>query len=152
MIVVKKYANRRLYDTERSRYVNLEELATMIKAGSEVQIVDADSGADLTREVLLQIVVEVLKGGELLPTSFLRRLVRSTSTDPAQALLRTQLSTGLEVLCAQMDQVESLFRSVPPPPTPGAPAARAAPSPPAEDDELAALRHRLATLERRLKR
>jgi polyhydroxyalkanoate synthesis repressor PhaR len=152
VIVVKKYPNRRLYDTAHSRYVNLQDLADLIRAGEDVQVVD-DAGADLTREVLLQIVFEVLKGGDLFPTGFLRRFIRTSSDGPAQALLRQQLVTGLEVLSAQMDQVEALFRAVPPPPAPGAPPPPETPETPATDDaELAALRQRLAALEERLRK
>jgi polyhydroxyalkanoate synthesis repressor PhaR len=153
VVVIKKYPNRRMYDTGRSRYVNLEELTGMIRDGADVQVVDADSGADLTREILVQILVEVLRGGDLLPTTFLRRVIRASSDDPAHALIRQQIRTALDVLSAQMDQVEALFKAVPPPEPP--PVA-AEPAPPAYrhagDDELAALRQRLAGLEARLKR
>lgn len=151
MIIVKKYPNRRLYDTSRSRYVNLEDLAGLIRAGEEVQVVD-DTGADKTHEVLLQIVFDVLKGGDLLPTGMLRRMIRLSTDDPAQALLRQQLVTGLEVLSAQMDQVEALFRAVPPPPAPGEASSEPPEEPEGEDDELAALRQRLADLEQRLRK
>src|SRR3984893_17907084 len=74
--VVKKYANRRLYNTATSSYVTLEDLATMIKQGGDFVVYDAKTGEDLTRSVLTQIIVEEeQKGQNLLPISFLRQLI-----------------------------------------------------------------------------
>ena len=75
-VVVRKYENRRLYDTSSSRYVNLPEIAQMIRDGAEVQVVDAKSGEDITRVILTQIVHEDARKrkGEL-PLPFLRELV-----------------------------------------------------------------------------
>ncbi len=75
--VIKKYANRRLYDTGRSSYVTLDDLCQMIKEGYEFVVYDAKSGEDLTRQVLTQIIVEQeSRGGHnLLPTNFLRQLI-----------------------------------------------------------------------------
>lgn len=165
MTIIKKYGNRRLYDTDRSAYINLEELAALIRDGAEVKVVDAANGDDLTREIMLQIVLDVLRGRELLPVGFLRRVIRASGDDPAQRMLRQQISTGLDVLAAQMDQIEALFATMP---KPGAkpkaePAAKPAPKatgkapppeaadPDAPDAELVALRERLAGLESRLK-
>jgi polyhydroxyalkanoate synthesis repressor PhaR len=75
-IVIKKYANRRLYDTSSGRYVNLEDLATRIRKGEEIQVVDAKSGEDLTRVILTQIIVEDAKGQPTgLPLELLRQLI-----------------------------------------------------------------------------
>lgn len=75
-VVVKKYANRRLYNTESSSYVTLEDLARMIREGREFVVYDAKSGEDITRSVLTQIIVEEeSKGSHLLPESFLRQLI-----------------------------------------------------------------------------
>lgn len=74
--VVKKYANRRLYDTGRSSYVTLDDLCEMVKKGHDFVVYDAKSGEDLTRSVLTQIIVEQEgKGSNLLPTNFLRQLI-----------------------------------------------------------------------------
>ncbi|HPQ51566.1 MAG: polyhydroxyalkanoate synthesis repressor PhaR [Alphaproteobacteria bacterium] len=75
--VIKKYANRRLYDTGRSSYVTLDDLCQMVKEGYDFVVYDAKSGDDLTRSVLTQIIVEQeSKGGQnLLPTNFLRQLI-----------------------------------------------------------------------------
>lgn len=75
-IVVRKYENRRLYDTSSSRYVNLPEIAQMVREGADVQVVDAKSGEDITRVILTQIIHEDArqKKGEL-PLPFLRELI-----------------------------------------------------------------------------
>ena len=75
-VVVKKYANRRLYNTATSSYVTLDDLATMIKEGGDFVVYDAKTGEDITRSVLTQIIVEQeQKGQNLLPISFLRQLI-----------------------------------------------------------------------------
>jgi len=75
-VVVKKYANRRLYNTESSSYVTLEDLAGMVRLGRDFVVFDAKSGEDITRSVLTQIIVEEeSKGRSLLPESFLRQLI-----------------------------------------------------------------------------
>lgn len=75
--VIKKYANRRLYDTGRSSYVTLDDLCQMIKEGYDFVVYDAKSGEDLTRSVMTQIIVEQESKGEtnLLPTNFLKQLI-----------------------------------------------------------------------------
>ena len=73
---IKKYANRRLYDTESSTYITLDHLAAMIKAGREFEVVDAKTGEDITRHVLTQIIVdEEARGSTMLPVNFLRQLI-----------------------------------------------------------------------------
>jgi|BEDMetMinimDraft_2_1075160.scaffolds.fasta_scaffold00926_4 polyhydroxyalkanoate synthesis repressor PhaR len=75
-LVIKKYANRRLYNTETSSYVTLDALADMLRHGRDFVVVDAKTGEDITRSVLTQIIVEQeSKGDALLPTTFLRQLV-----------------------------------------------------------------------------
>ncbi len=75
-IVVKKYANRRLYNTDTSSYVTLEDLCTMVKDGADFIVYDAKSGEDLTRQILTQIIFEQESHGEhLLPTNFLRDII-----------------------------------------------------------------------------
>ncbi len=75
-VVVKKYANRRLYNTESSSYITLENLADMVRAGRDFVVYDAKTGDDITRGVLTQIIVEEEgKGHNLLPTNFLRQLI-----------------------------------------------------------------------------
>lgn len=75
-IIIKKYENRRLYDSTNSRYVNLEEIAQMVREGIDVQVVDAASGEDLTRMVLTQIIAENAKGADsAFPVDMLRQMV-----------------------------------------------------------------------------
>jgi polyhydroxyalkanoate synthesis repressor PhaR len=74
-MLVKKYSNRRLYDTEESRYITLDELAEKVRAGADVRVVDASSGADLTQTTLTQIILEG-ESGHLLPVPLLLQLIR----------------------------------------------------------------------------
>src|ERR1700750_2621635 len=77
-ITIKKYANRRLYNTGTSSYVTLEDLAAMVKTGEDFQVFDAKTGEEITRTVLTQIIFEQesKNGQSLLPTAFLRQLIR----------------------------------------------------------------------------
>jgi polyhydroxyalkanoate synthesis repressor PhaR len=76
-VVIKKYANRRLYNTQTSSYVTLDHLAAMVKDGTEFEVQDARTGEDITRSVLTQIIFEEeAKGQSLLPIKFLRQLIR----------------------------------------------------------------------------
>jgi polyhydroxyalkanoate synthesis repressor PhaR len=75
-VTIKKYANRRLYDTESSAYITLDRLAQMVREGREFEVVDAKSGEDITRQVLTQIIVdEEARGATMLPISFLKQLI-----------------------------------------------------------------------------
>lgn len=76
MITIKKYSNRRLYDTSQSRYITLEELAEKIKGGEDVQVIDAKSGNDLTQGTLTQIIMESRGAAKLLPVPLLTQLIR----------------------------------------------------------------------------
>jgi polyhydroxyalkanoate synthesis repressor PhaR len=75
-VTIKKYANRRLYDTESSAYITLDRLAAMIREGRDFEVVDAKTGDDITHQVLTQIIVEEeARGGTMLPVNFLRQLI-----------------------------------------------------------------------------
>jgi polyhydroxyalkanoate synthesis repressor PhaR len=76
-VTIKKYANRRLYDTESSTYITLDRLAAMVREGREFQVVDAKTGEDITRQVLTQIIVdeEARGGSTMLPINFLKQLI-----------------------------------------------------------------------------
>lgn len=76
MLVIKKYGNRRLYDTAESRYVTLEELAAKIRGGTDARVVDAKSGEDLTQSTLAQIILESRGAAALLPVPLLSQLIR----------------------------------------------------------------------------
>ncbi|MCK0149035.1 polyhydroxyalkanoate synthesis repressor PhaR [Marivita sp. S6314] len=86
-LLIKRYASRRLYNTETSDYVTLEDIASFIRDGREVQIIDLKSGDDLTRQYLLQIIAEHESRGEnVLPTNVLNDLVRSYTTQATSAV------------------------------------------------------------------
>jgi polyhydroxyalkanoate synthesis repressor PhaR len=75
-VTIKKYANRRLYDTESSSYITLDRLAEMVREGREFEVVDAKTGEDITRQVLTQIIVdEESRGSTMLPVNFLKQLI-----------------------------------------------------------------------------
>ena len=97
-LLIKRYASRRLYNTETSDYVTLEDIAGFIRAGREVQIVDLKSGDDLTRQYLLQIVAEhESKGESVLPINVLTDLVRSYTTE-MQSVVPQFLAASFEML------------------------------------------------------
>ena len=97
-LLIKRYASRRLYNTETSDYVTLEDIARFIRAGREVKIVDLKSGDDLTRQYLLQIIAEhESKGESVLPIDVLTDLVRSY-TGAAQSVVPTFLAASFEML------------------------------------------------------
>ena len=97
-LLIKRYASRRLYSTETSDYVTLEDIAGFIRAGREVQIVDLKSGDDLTRQYLLQIVAEhESKGESVLPVDVLTDLVRSY-TSGIQSVVPQFLASSFEML------------------------------------------------------
>jgi polyhydroxyalkanoate synthesis repressor PhaR len=111
-IVVKKYANRRLYNTASSSYVTLEDLATMIKEGADFAVYDAKTGEDITRSVLTQIIVEQeQKGGQnLLPISFLRQLI-SFYGDSMQFLVPGYLDQAMVAFARNQEEMRNSLRS-----------------------------------------
>ena len=97
-LLIKRYASRRLYNTETSDYVTLEDIAAFIRAGREVQIVDLKSGDDLTRQYLLQIIAEHESRGEsVLPLNVLTDLVRSYTTE-VQSVVPQFLAASFDML------------------------------------------------------
>ncbi len=97
-LLIKRYASRRLYNTETSDYVTLEDIAAFIREGREVQIIDLKSGDDLTRQYLLQIIAEHESRGEnVLPVDVLTDLVRSYTTQ-AQSVVPQFLAASFEML------------------------------------------------------
>ena len=104
-VVVKKYANRRLYNTATSSYVTLDDLAKLIKEGGDFIAQDAKSGEDITRSVLTQIIVEQeQKGQNLLPTSFLRQLI-SFYGDSMQVLVPGYLEQAMIAFARNQEQM-----------------------------------------------
>jgi polyhydroxyalkanoate synthesis repressor PhaR len=106
-VIIKKYANRRLYDTESSSYITLEHLSLMTRAGREFKVVDAKSGDDITHNVLTQIIVEEEnRGTTLLPVSFLRQLIAMYG-DQMQAMVPHYLEASMEAFRRNQEQVRS---------------------------------------------
>lgn len=109
-VVVKKYANRRLYNTEASSYVTLDHLAQMVKEGREFVVYDAKTGEDITRQVLTQIIVEEEgKGRNLLPIGFLRQLI-SFYDDSLQALVPRYLEHSMGLFSRQQEQMRKAMQ------------------------------------------
>ncbi|NNK79238.1 MAG: polyhydroxyalkanoate synthesis repressor PhaR [Litoreibacter sp.] len=97
-LLIKRYASRRLYNTETSDYVTLEDISGFIRDGRDVQIIDLKSGDDLTRQYLLQIIAEhESRGDNVLPTNVLTDLVRSYTTN-AQTMVPDFLAASFEML------------------------------------------------------
>jgi polyhydroxyalkanoate synthesis repressor PhaR len=110
-VVVKKYANRRLYNTASSSYVTLDDLAKMIKEGGDFVVYDAKSGEDITRSVLTQIIVEQeQKGQNLLPISFLRQLI-SFYGDSMQFLVPGYLEQAMIAFSRNQEQMRNNLRA-----------------------------------------
>jgi polyhydroxyalkanoate synthesis repressor PhaR len=103
--VIKKYANRRLYNTGTSTYVTLEDLAAMVKEGEDFIVYDAKTGEDITRPVLAQIIFEQenKEGQNLLPIAFLRQLIRFYG-DSMQMLVPRYLEMSLDALTKEQEK------------------------------------------------
>ena len=109
--VIKKYANRRLYNTGTSTYVTLEDLADMVKAGEDFVVYDAKTGEDITRSVLTQIIFEQEnKGQNLLPITFLRQLIRFYG-DSIQNLIPTYLDFSINSLVRDQEKLRNQMTS-----------------------------------------
>ncbi|WP_315836798.1 polyhydroxyalkanoate synthesis repressor PhaR [Bradyrhizobium prioriisuperbiae] len=117
-ITIKKYANRRLYNTGTSTYVTLEDLAAMVKEGEDFLVYDAKTGDDITRSVLAQIIFEQENkaGQNLLPTTFLRQLIRFYG-DSMQMVVPKYLEASIDSLTREQEkfrkQMTSAFGSGP---------------------------------------
>ena len=110
-VVIKKYANRRLYNTSTSTYVTLDDLANMVKQGNDFVVYDAKSGEDITRSVLTQIIFEEenkVEQQNLLPISFLRQLIRFYG-DQMQAIVPGYLELSIEQLTREQEKLRDQF-------------------------------------------
>ena len=154
-VVIKKYGNRRLYDTTGSRYVNLEDIAALIREGKEVKVVDARNGQDLTRVTLTQIITEDAKEKPTgLPLELLRQLIVA-SDEVRQEFVMWYLKSAFDAYQRVQDAVQNRLTDVQsailsPVDTMkrflgAAPAAQ-------QDSEMAALRQKVAELEARLEK
>lgn len=107
IITIKKYANRRLYDTRKSSYITLDDLAAMVRDGREFRVVDAKSDEDITHSVLTQIIMEEEQRGQtMLPVSFLRQLI-SLYGDGMQAMVPGYLEASMESFRRNQQQFRS---------------------------------------------
>ncbi len=151
-VVIKKYANRRLYDTSGSRYVNLEEIAALIRNGTEVYVADAKTGQDLTRVTLTQIILEDAKEQPSgLPLELLRQLIVASDTVRREFMksavdtysrMQDALQSGLqEVRSAALSPLQTVSKLM-----------QVVPEQRDSSDELQDLRRRVAELEARAHR
>ncbi len=116
--IIKKYPNRRLYDTDESRYITLAEVKDLVMSGIDFKVVDSQNEQDLTRSILLQIIMEQEAGGQPIFTSpMLSRFIRFYG-DAAQATLSTFLEQGLDFFLKQQrmvnDQVSGMWNGTNP--------------------------------------
>ncbi len=110
-VIIKKYENRRLYDTTNSRYINQDEVAQMVRDGYDVQVVDAATGEDLTRLVLTQIIVEQAKAPDsAFPLDILRQMVVASG--------KATQETTLKYMKALLDMYQNAYRVMAPPLSP----------------------------------
>ena len=168
-IIIKKYANRRLYNTRSSSYITLDDLARMTREGIDFQVLDAKTGSDITHQILTQIIMEEESHGEqMLPISFLRQLI-SMYGNSMQALMphyleatmdnfranqrklqeSWQASMGPDALAKMAETNMAMFKAAASAFMPGGKPESAAPAAPAADD-LDALRAQMAEMQRKL--
>jgi polyhydroxyalkanoate synthesis repressor PhaR len=154
-VLIKKYPNRRLYNTSSRAYVNLNDLAALIRKGEEIQVVDAKTGEDITRVVLTQIIVEDAKDAPTgLPLELLRQLIKASDRAGQEFImwyLKSAFDTYEKVQDAVQDRLKDMGSAALSPlnlvknlltPEPG----------PKAEDELEQLRRRVAELEQRQQR
>ncbi|HEV2425999.1 MAG TPA: polyhydroxyalkanoate synthesis regulator DNA-binding domain-containing protein [Terriglobia bacterium] len=165
-VLIRRYTDRRLYDTAASGYVKLEDIARMVREGTDVKVVDARSGREITSVVLTQIIVEDARGRDsALPLQLLRTLIRASDHathdfvswylnhtfelyQKAQEGIRSRLSEATNIASSPMDFVRKLL---PLPEEGAAPARPPGPDPsPGEAKEIARLRRRVKRLEAQL--
>ncbi len=109
--IIKKYSNRRLYDTSRSEYVTLEDLCQIVKDGEDFKVIDAKSGDDLTRSVLTQIIFEQeSKGYNLLPIGFLRHVI-SFYDDSISPIIPAYLENSMDNFTKNQEEIRQYMDS-----------------------------------------
>ncbi|MEE2661636.1 MAG: polyhydroxyalkanoate synthesis repressor PhaR [Pseudomonadota bacterium] len=111
IVTIKKYANRRLYNTAKSTYVKLEDLAEMVQGGTDFIVLDAKTGVDITRSVLTQIIVEQeAKGNNLLPIAFLRQLI-ALYGDNLQGFVPQYLEMTMQAFVRNQEQMRKYLKN-----------------------------------------
>jgi polyhydroxyalkanoate synthesis repressor PhaR len=110
-VIIKKYANRRLYNTRSSSYITLDHLAKMTREGTEYKVLDAKTGNDITHQILTQIILdEEANGEQMLPVNFLRDLIRMYG-DSMQSLIPHYLEASMENFRANQTKLATVFES-----------------------------------------
>lgn len=111
-LIIKRYGNRRLYNTETRSYVNYEELAKLVRDGQDVKVIDSTSKEDVTKAVLIQLILEEEKNNKtVLPTQFLFQLLRSRE-DSMQDFFKNHLSASFDAYLRTKEEFDKRFRSV----------------------------------------
>lgn len=111
-LVIKRYGNRRLYNTETRSYVNYEELAKLIRDGQDVQVIDSTTKEDVTKAVLIQLILEEEKNNKtVLPTQFLFQLLR-VREESMQDFFKNHLSASFDAYLRTKEEFDKRFRSV----------------------------------------
>ena len=108
-ILIKRYGNRRLYNTETSGYVNYQELIKLIREGNDIKVVDSRTKADVTKAVLMQVILEEEKNQSVLPISFLFQVIRSRES-AVQDFLKNYLSSSFEAYMKTKEEFDRRFR------------------------------------------
>jgi polyhydroxyalkanoate synthesis repressor PhaR len=109
-LIVKRYGNRRLYNTETSTYVNYQDLIEMIRAGRDIQVVDSRTKEDVTKSILIQIILEEEKNKKsMLPVEFLFQLIRSRE-ETAQDFFKNYLSTSFDAYMRTKQEFDRRFK------------------------------------------
>ena len=110
-IIIKKYANRRLYNTDTSSYITLDDLAGMVRENVDFQVLDAKSGDDITHTILTQIIVdEESSGAQMLPVSFLRDLI-SMYGNSMQSMMPSYLEASMATFRKNREELQDAFKS-----------------------------------------
>jgi polyhydroxyalkanoate synthesis repressor PhaR len=110
-IIIKKYANRRLYDTQTSSYVTLEDLCQMVKQDKEFVVRDAKTNEDLTRQILTQIILEQeLKGVNIMPADFLRGVIKSHD-EQVSAMMQSYLDNAMKAFSANQETMKHYWET-----------------------------------------
>lgn len=111
-VVIKKYANRRLYNTKSSSYITLDHLAKMTREGVDFQVLDAKAGTDITHQILTQIIMEeeTVRGEQMLPVNFLRQLI-SMYGNSMQGLVPHYLEASMDQFRANQSKLREAFEA-----------------------------------------
>ncbi|HUF05698.1 MAG TPA: polyhydroxyalkanoate synthesis repressor PhaR [Aridibacter sp.] len=111
-ILIKRHGNRRLYNTESKGYVNLEELAEIVREGHDVKVIDSKTDEDVTKTVLIQVILEEeKKDSTVLPTDFLFQVLRSRESS-MQDFFRDHLAASFEAYMKTKEEFDNRFRSI----------------------------------------